>query len=105
MTWRRRHILAGAVALPGSALAQPRDWPQRPIRLIAGFAPGGATDIACRIIAEPLGARLGQPIVVENRAGAGGIIGTEAAARATPDGYTLLMGTISTHAMNVPLYG
>jgi tripartite-type tricarboxylate transporter receptor subunit TctC len=105
MAWRRRHILAGAMALPAAALAQGRDWPHRPIRLLAAFAPGGATDIACRILAEPLGARLGQPIIVENRAGAGGIIGTEAAARAAPDGYTLLMGTISTHAMNVPLYG
>jgi tripartite-type tricarboxylate transporter receptor subunit TctC len=81
------------------------DWPQRPIRLLVGFAPGGATDIASRIIAEPLAARLGQPLVIDNRAGAGGIIATEAAARSAPDGYTLLMGTISTHAMNVPLYG
>jgi tripartite-type tricarboxylate transporter receptor subunit TctC len=85
--------------------ARAEDWPQRPIRLLVGFAPGGATDIASRIIAEPLAARLGQPLVIDNRAGAGGIIATEAAARSAPDGYTLLMGTISTHAMNVPLYG
>ncbi|MFC7473408.1 Bug family tripartite tricarboxylate transporter substrate binding protein [Dankookia sp. GCM10030260] len=97
-------MLAAALALPGGAMAQ-ADWPQRPIRLLVGFAPGGATDIASRIIAEPLGARLGQPLVIDNRAGAGGIIATEAAARSAPDGYTLLMGTISTHAMNVPLYG
>ena len=102
MAFRRRSLLATALA--GPALAQ-GDWPQRPIRLLVGFAPGGATDIASRIIAEPLGARLGQPLVIDNRAGAGGIIATEAAARSAPDGHTLLMGTISTHAMNVPLYG
>lgn len=112
MAFRRRSILGAATALPnaamGAAMAQAakgEEWPQRPIRLIVGFAPGGATDIASRIIAEPLGAQLGQPLVIDNRAGAGGIIGTEAAARSTPDGYTLLMGTISTQAMNVPLYG
>lgn len=112
MAFRRRSMfslpLGAAMALPGAAWAQAHkgeDWPQRPIRLIVGFAPGGATDIASRIIAEPLGARLGQPLVIDNRAGAGGIIATEAAARSAPDGYTLLMGTISTHAMNVPLYG
>ena len=103
MAFRRRSFLAGACALPMAARAE--DWPQRPIRLLVGFAPGGATDIASRIIAEPLAARLGQPLVIDNRAGAGGIIATEAAARSAPDGYTLLMGTISTHAMNVPLYG
>ncbi|MFZ4406093.1 MAG: Bug family tripartite tricarboxylate transporter substrate binding protein [Paracraurococcus sp.] len=103
MAFRRRSFLAGACALPMAAWAE--DWPQRPIRLLVGFAPGGATDIASRIIAEPLAARLGQPLVIDNRAGAGGIIATEAAARSAPDGYTLLMGTISTHAMNVPLYG
>jgi tripartite-type tricarboxylate transporter receptor subunit TctC len=73
--------------------------------MIVGFAPGGATDIMARIIAARLQAELGQPVVVENRAGASGIIGTEAAARATPDGYTLLMGSITTHAVNVPMYG
>ena len=112
MAFRRRSILGAATALPNAAWARP--WRRRPrgkngrsapIRLIVGFAPGGATDIASRIIAEPLGAQLGQPLVIDNRAGAGGIIATEAAARSTPDGYTLLMGTISTQAMNVPLYG
>ena len=104
MAIRRRGMLGAALLLPGAAMSQ-ADWPQRPIRLLVGFAPGGATDIASRIIAEPLGARLGQPLVIDNRAGAGGIIATEAAARSAPDGHTLLMGTISTHAMNVPLYG
>jgi tripartite-type tricarboxylate transporter receptor subunit TctC len=72
--------------------------------MIVAFAPGGFTDIAARILAERLSVSLGQPVTVDNRAGAAGIIGTEAAARSAPDGYTVLMGTISTHAMNVGLY-
>jgi tripartite-type tricarboxylate transporter receptor subunit TctC len=72
--------------------------------MIVAFAPGGFTDIAARILAERLSVSLGQPVTVDNRAGAAGIIGTEAAARSVPDGYTVLMGTISTHAMNVGLY-
>lgn len=104
MALQRRNILAaaGLAALARPALAQPAG---RPIRLVVAFAPGGATDVAARVLAERLQDQLGQPVVVENRAGAAGIIGTEAAARSAPDGSTLLMGTISTHAMNVPLYG
>lgn len=103
----RRHLaMLGlcAVTLARPALAQ-SPWPNKPIRLLVGFAPGGATDIQSRIIAAKLQAELGQAVVVENRAGASGIIGTEAAAHAAPDGYTLLMGSITTHAVNVPLYG
>ncbi|MBX6742959.1 MAG: tripartite tricarboxylate transporter substrate binding protein [Acetobacteraceae bacterium] len=103
MALQRRNILvAGLAALARPALAQPSG---RPIRLVVAFAPGGATDVTARVLAERLQDQLGQPVVVENRAGAAGIIGTEAAARSAPDGSTLLMGTISTHAMNVPLYG
>ncbi|NKE44086.1 tripartite tricarboxylate transporter substrate binding protein [Roseomonas frigidaquae] len=97
-------LLLGSAALARPALAQAA-WPNKPIRLIVGFAPGGATDIMARLIAARMQVELGQPVVVENRAGASGIIGTEVAARATPDGYTLLMGSITTHAVNVPMYG
>jgi tripartite-type tricarboxylate transporter receptor subunit TctC len=104
----RRDVLSATAAsallglLPVDARAQA--WPARPLRMIVAFAPGGFTDIASRLLAERLTASLGQAVTVDNRAGAGGIIGTEAAARSTPDGYTVLMGTISTHAMNVGLY-
>jgi tripartite-type tricarboxylate transporter receptor subunit TctC len=102
--WQRM-VLAGVLAETGRAFAQePPRWPGRPIRLIVAFAPGGFTDIAGRLLAQALSAGLGQPVVVENRAGAAGLIGTEAAAQSAPDGYTLLLGTISTHAINVGLY-
>lgn len=106
MSTRRYVLAAGAAALAASAPrgASAQSWPARPIRLIVAFAPGGFTDIAARLLAERLGAALGQPVTVDNRAGAAGIIGTEAAARSAADGHTLLMGTISTQAMNVGLY-
>jgi tripartite-type tricarboxylate transporter receptor subunit TctC len=100
MSLPRRATLALAVAtgLGAPALrAQPAAWrPTRPIRLIVPFAPGGSNDIVGRIIAEPVSQILGQPLVIENRAGAGSVIGSEAAARAAPDGYTLLIN--SAHA-------
>jgi tripartite-type tricarboxylate transporter receptor subunit TctC len=76
----------------------------RPVRVIVPFAAGGSTDTVARVLAEKLGTRLGQPVVVENRAGAGGIIGTELAARSPADGYTLLVGTSSTMAIAPHLY-
>jgi len=75
------------------------DYPNKPIRLIIGFPAGGSTDIVGRVVAQKLGERLGQTIVVENRGGAGGTIGTDAAAKAAPDGYTLTLGTTSTMAV------
>ncbi len=74
------------------------------IRLIVPWPPGGGVDTSARIIAQPLSQRLGQNIVIENRPGAGGNIGTEQAARAKPDGYTLLMGSVSPNAINIHLY-
>ena len=94
---------AGILVSPTAALAQ-SDYPNKPVKLIVGFAPGGSTDIVARIVAQRLGERLGQTIVVENRAGAGGTIGADAAAKAPPDGYTLTLGTTSTHAIAAGVY-
>ena len=99
---RRRALLALA-ALPLPAFAQPaRPWPDRQLRLVVPFPPGGAIDAMARILAGPMGEALGQPVVVENRAGAGGTTGTGAAAQAT-DAHTLLMVSIA-HAVNPALY-
>jgi tripartite-type tricarboxylate transporter receptor subunit TctC len=94
---------AGLIAAPALAHAQ-SDYPNKPIKLIIGFAPGGSTDIVGRIVAQKLGERLGQAVVVENRAGAGGTIGADATAKAAPDGYTLTLGTTSTHAIAAGAY-
>jgi tripartite-type tricarboxylate transporter receptor subunit TctC len=74
------------------------------VRIIAGFSPGGFVDFTARVVAQPLGAALGQQVVVENRAGAGGIVGTEFVARSAPDGHTLVVGSAGTHAVNQSLY-
>jgi len=102
---RRRRALAvllASIAVPGRVLAQA--WPGRPVRLIVPFPPGGSTDILGRSIAQKLQEALGQPFVVENKGGAGGSIGATEAARAAPDGYTLLMGHIGPLAVNPSLY-
>jgi tripartite-type tricarboxylate transporter receptor subunit TctC len=103
----RRHVLhltAGAVALPAfSRIACAQAYPSRPVRLIVPLAPGGATDIVARLMAQWLSERLGQPFVIENRPGAGGNVGTEAVVRASPDGYTLLMAS-SANTINATLY-
>jgi tripartite-type tricarboxylate transporter receptor subunit TctC len=83
-----------------TANAQSAAWPSKPIKYIVPFAPGGVSDGVARLIAQGLAERLGQPVTIENRAGVSGIVGTQAAARATPDGYTLIGGTITTHAVN-----
>jgi tripartite-type tricarboxylate transporter receptor subunit TctC len=91
---RRRflQLAAGAAALPAvSRAARAQAYPSRPVHIIVGFAAGSAFDILARLIGRWLSERLGQPFVVDNRPGAGGTIATEAAARARPDGYTLLI--------------
>ena len=98
------HLTGGVIAassLPRVACAL--DYPTRPVRLVAPFPPGGVTDLFARLIGQPLSERLGQSVVVENRAGAGGNVGTENVVRAAPDGYTLLLLTVS-NAINQTLY-
>ncbi|MEO5686111.1 MAG: tripartite tricarboxylate transporter substrate-binding protein, partial [Burkholderiaceae bacterium] len=101
---RRSFALTTALgALTGSVFAQDK-WPSKPITYIVPFPAGGTTDVLGRLIGQKLGTLLGTTIVVDNRGGAGGSLGSEIAARAAPDGYTLLGGTISSHAINVSLY-
>ncbi len=96
--------LAALGAATAHAQTPPPAWPTKPIRMIVTFPPGGSTDAVVRILAPKLGERLGQQVIVDNRPGAGGTIGTELAARATADGYTLLMGSVSTISINPSLY-
>jgi len=97
--WRRYNVILLLLSLVGAShVARADDYPVHPVKLIVPFAAGGATDIVARLItAKMREAGFGQPIVIENRGGGGGSIGSEAAARAEPDGYTLLLGTNSTH--------
>ena len=91
---QRRSFLwtaAAVAARPDTLFAQGTDWPARPLRLVVGYPPGGSTDIAGRLLAEGLGKRMGQTIVVDNRGGAGGTVGAASVVRAEPDGYTLLL--------------
>jgi tripartite-type tricarboxylate transporter receptor subunit TctC len=103
---RRRALLLATppMLLAAPALAQAPWAPERPLRIIVAFPPGGSTDVVSRLIAEQLGTALGQAVVVENRGGASGMIGTEAAARAIPDGHTLLMSAAGPHAINPSLF-
>jgi tripartite-type tricarboxylate transporter receptor subunit TctC len=95
----RRLLLLLIASYVGSALA----WPTKPVTFIVPYPPGGGTDVIARIVQEPLARQLGQPIVIENRGGAGGSVGTAVAARATPDGHTMLF-TLSSHTINPVIY-
>jgi tripartite-type tricarboxylate transporter receptor subunit TctC len=101
--WLTLAAAALAVSIAGTAAAQ-GSYPDRPIRLIVPFPPGGTSDVVGRIFAEALGKQIGQTVVVENRGGAGGTVGTRAVASAPPDGYTLLLGTSSTNGTNSAVY-
>lgn len=100
---RLLRVCALGLALATPALSQAA-WPEKPITLIVPWAAGGSTDILARVLSEGLTQSLGQPVIVENRSGASGNIGTTFVARAKPDGYTLLVGSMSTHTMNQALY-
>src|SRR4051812_20497875 len=99
-------LAAAACALWGAAHAAtgPGNYPSKPVRLIVAFPAGGSTDIIARLVGQRLSERLGQQVIIDNRGGAGGTIGTEIAARANPDGYTLTMGTTSTHVIAPAAY-
>ena len=96
--------LAGLALTAVAATASAQAWPSKPIKWIVPFAPGGTTDILARTVSEKLTIALGVPVVVENKPGAGGGVGADFVAKAAPDGYTIMGGTISTHAINASLY-
>jgi tripartite-type tricarboxylate transporter receptor subunit TctC len=109
---KRRDLLPllAAATMPAVARAQPAgtpgdNWvPDRPVRLVVGFAPGGSTDTTARVVAQAITPALGQSVLVENRTGAGGNVASEYVARSAPDGYTLIMASMGTHAVNQALY-
>ncbi|MEG2898711.1 MAG: tripartite tricarboxylate transporter substrate-binding protein, partial [Massilia sp.] len=108
LSTRRTLTLAAASALGLLALtplaAQAQAFPTKAITIIVPFSAGGTTDILARVLGQFISKDLGQPVIIDNRAGAGGNIGTQLVARAAPDGYTILMGTVGTHAINQSLY-
>ncbi|HEY8553451.1 MAG TPA: tripartite tricarboxylate transporter substrate binding protein [Burkholderiales bacterium] len=98
-------LFAGAaLAVLGIGVQAADDYPSKPIKMVVPFPPGGTTDILARIVGQELTKAWGQQVVIENRAGAGGNIGSDIVAKAAPDGYTLLMGTVGTHGINMSLY-
>ncbi|MGG5888924.1 tripartite tricarboxylate transporter substrate binding protein [Falsiroseomonas sp. HC035] len=104
MHLHRRHLLAASAALAFAGPAAAQNWPDRPVRIVVPFPPGGSNDIIARQLAEALRPLLGQPVVVENRAGAGGNVGADAVAKAAPDGHTLLLAAPGPLAINEHLF-
>src|SRR3954469_5816668 len=101
----RHHLaLLAAVCLSLTPAAHAADWPTRPLTMINPFAPGGPNDVVARLLAQRMSEILGQPVIVENVGGAGGMIGASRVAKADPDGYTFLQGTVGTQAQNQTLY-
>ncbi len=101
----RRHLLTAFTLLALAPAAWAQDaWPNKPVKIVVPFAPGGTTDILARAMAPELSRAFGQPFVVENRGGAGGNVGADIVAKSPADGYTLLMGTVGTHGINKALY-
>ncbi len=101
---RRRLLAATAAALLPLSLFAQTAWPSKPVRIVVPFAAGGTTDILARALAPELGRAFGQPFIIENKPGAGGNVGADNVAKSAPDGYSLLMGTVGTHAINPALY-
>src|SRR5688572_31947425 len=99
-----RLLLIGLLGLHAGLAGAQMGYPSKPIRLMVPLPPGGSTDIVARIVAQKLGAQLGQSLVVENRGGAGGTLGTAVVAKAAPDGYFLVIGTTSTHVVAPSVY-
>src|SRR5436305_3793923 len=101
---RTSALIAAAMGLALAVSAQAEEYPSKPVRIVVSFAAGGPTDQVARIMSAKLTELLGQTFLVENKTGAGGNIGADVVAKAPPDGYTLLMATVSTHAINPGLY-
>lgn len=99
-----RALLVAALAMLSGLSAHAQEWPQKQVRVIVPSAPGDGSDTAARVIGDKLTAALGQPFVVENMGGAGGVVGTGAAAKAAPDGYTFIMGNAGSHGINAAVY-
>jgi tripartite-type tricarboxylate transporter receptor subunit TctC len=96
-------VLIAALAIGQPSLASAQAYPSRPVKFVVAYPPGGAADILARLIGQKLSERLGQPVVIDNKPGAGTAIGTDQVAKSAPDGYTILMGTVSSHAINPAL--
>jgi len=101
---RMVRIMAIAALLAGTAPALSQSWPTRPMTLVVPFAAGGTSDVIARLLAEGLRAQLGQPVLVENVGGAGGMVGGSRVAKSPPDGYQMVLGNVGTHAQNQSLY-